>query len=95
MKKIRGGKLVAAVLMMLAAVPVFGEGAGPEWEALYRQATELYKEGQYEQALGAAKQALEIAETNVGPDHPDVASRCCTAPKASTPWSSRCTSERW
>ncbi len=34
---------------------------------------ELYRSGQYDRAVVVAQQALQVAEQNVGPNHPDVA----------------------
>ena len=44
-----------------------------EWERLNEKATSLYEQGQYEEAVKFAKEALKIAEETFGPDHPDVA----------------------
>jgi len=52
---------------------VFAEGAGIEWDILNDEAFKQYQEGNYSKAILIAKQALEIAVENVGPDHPDVA----------------------
>ena len=38
-----------------------------------REATSLYRQGKYEQATVVTKRALELAEAEVGPRHPDVA----------------------
>jgi tetratricopeptide (TPR) repeat protein/CHAT domain-containing protein len=42
-------------------------------EQLNRQAVQLYHQGQYAQALDFAAQALELAHTHLGEDHPDTA----------------------
>jgi tetratricopeptide (TPR) repeat protein len=44
-----------------------------EWQALSMESWDFYRNGNYERALEVGKQALELAEKNVGPDHPDVA----------------------
>jgi len=49
------------------------QDAGIEWEILTQEAMELYRKGNYDRAVIVAKKSLEIAEKNVGPDHPDVA----------------------
>jgi len=41
--------------------------------ALNAEAISLYKQGHYDQAVVAEKKALQVAEQNLGPDHPDVA----------------------
>ena len=48
-------------------------GAGGEWQALSTEADTLYRGGDHERALEAGRKALEVAEKNAGPDHPDVA----------------------
>ena len=63
-----------AVLLMLLATPAaFAEGAGIEWDILNQEVTELTRTGKYDRGVVVAKKALEVAETNVGPNHPDVA----------------------
>jgi len=52
---------------------VLGQGAGIEWEKLNQEVVDLYRAGNYDHAVLVAKRALEMAEKNVGPDHPDVA----------------------
>ena len=63
---------IAAVLLLCIA-PVFAQGAGSEWETLNREVTELYRAGNYDRAVVVAKKALDVAEKNAGPNHPDVA----------------------
>ncbi|MDA0770691.1 MAG: tetratricopeptide repeat protein, partial [Chloroflexi bacterium] len=48
-------------------------GAGIEWDILNQEVRELYQAGEYDRAVPMAHKALEVAEQNVGPDHPDVA----------------------
>ena len=65
---------IALLMILLSAVPqVFAQGAGIEWETLNQEVRSLYQNGQYDRAVVVAKKALEVAEKNVGPDHPDVA----------------------
>ena len=40
---------------------------------LNQEVIELYRAGKYDRAEIVAKKALEVAEKNVGPDHPNVA----------------------
>jgi tetratricopeptide (TPR) repeat protein len=47
--------------------------AGAEWKALNEEAVTLLRSGQYERAGLVAQKALQMAEKNVGPDDPDVA----------------------
>ena len=49
------------------------QGAGNEWDTLNQEAKELYRTGKYDRAVVVAKKALEVAEKNVDPNHPDVA----------------------
>ena len=63
----------AAILACLAPPVVYGEDTGSHWDKLNRELGEHYRAGQYDKALVLAKQALEVAEKAVGPDHPDVA----------------------
>ncbi len=61
------------VLLCLATLPVLAEGAGIEWDVLNDEVMELYRTGKYDRSVVVAKKALEVAEQNVGPDHPAVA----------------------
>ncbi len=63
----------AILLFLLATPPVFAPGAGIEWDNLNQEVKELYRSGKYDRAVVVAKKALEVAEKNVGPNHPDVA----------------------
>jgi hypothetical protein len=63
----------ALLLLVPATRPGFAQGAGSEWDSLKQEAMELYRAGDYGQAVVVAKRALEVAENNVGPNHPDVA----------------------
>ena len=69
-----------AILFALAFALLFGassvahaSGAGIEWDILNKEAMELYRAGNYDRAVVVAQKALQVAEQNVGPDHPDVA----------------------
>ena len=61
------------VLLCLATPTVLAEGAGIEWDVRNDEVKELYRTGKYDRGVVVAKKALEVAEQNVGPDHPDVA----------------------
>ena len=65
--------LAAFSILLLASSSVFAEGAGIEWDILNDEVKELYRTGKYGRAVVVAKKALEVAEENVGPYHPDVA----------------------
>ena len=65
---------MVVMLMLLGPTPtVFAQGAGPEWDILNQEVGELYRAGKYDRAVVVAKKALEVAQNNVGPDHPSVA----------------------
>ncbi len=49
------------------------EGAGSEWNRINSEVVELLRQGNYTRAMPVAKRALELAEKNVGPEHPDLA----------------------
>ncbi len=51
----------------------FARDAGSEWASLYQERAEYAVSGNYDQALIVAKRALDVAQTAVGPEHPDVA----------------------
>lgn len=66
-------KSVVIALMLLSSTPdVFAKGAGTEWEILNQEVMELTRTGRYDRAVVVAKKALEVAEKNVGPNHPHV-----------------------
>ena len=66
--------LTTAFLLLLPATPpVFAQGAGIEWEILNQEGVELLRTGKYDRGVVVAQKALEVAESSVGPDHPDVA----------------------
>ena len=49
------------------------DGAGIEWNVLNDEIKKLYRTGKYDRGVVVAKKTLEVAEQNVGPDHPSVA----------------------
>jgi len=66
--------ITAAIVLLLAwTTLVHASDAGIEWDILNKEAIELYLQGRYERAIVVAGKALEVANDNVGPDHPDVA----------------------
>ena len=64
---------ISLFMCCLVLPRVFAQGAGNEWEALFDESMESYRAGEYDRAVAVAKKALEMAEENVGPNHPDVA----------------------
>ena len=49
------------------------KGAVTEWESLTSEVMKLYSSGDYTQGVEVAKRALQVAQQNDGPDHPNVA----------------------
>ncbi len=48
-------------------------GEEADWEALFKEAADLGREGQYDRAVEVGERALRVAEQKLGPDHPDLA----------------------
>ncbi|MBI1955701.1 MAG: tetratricopeptide repeat protein, partial [Acidobacteria bacterium] len=44
-----------------------------QWDGLNQHLAELYSNGRYEEGVPLATEALQIAETTFGPEHPNVA----------------------
>ena len=65
--------LAAFSILLPVSSSVFAEGADVEWDILNYEVKELYRTGKYGRAVVVAKKALEVAEENVGPYNPDVA----------------------
>ena len=64
----------AAVLgVFFLMVPPLSRRNGPTWPELNHDTVRLFRAGEYQRALPVARQALEVAENNGGPEHPDVA----------------------
>ncbi len=72
MKFVKYSVLLAALVFSMASA-VFAQGAESEWSALNKEVTELYRAGKHDQAVAVARQALEVAQNTVGPEHPDMA----------------------
>ena len=64
---------VGILFLSSATSPVFAQGAGAEWIRLNKEASKLYDAGKYNRGAFVAKKALELAEKNAGPNHPDTA----------------------
>ena len=65
--------ILISLLLQLGALNVFAQGAGIEWDTLNQEVLRLYRAGKYERAIIVAQEVLKVAEDNVGPNHPDVA----------------------
>jgi hypothetical protein len=63
----------SAAAEVVQPASVHAADAGIEWDTLNREVKNLYRAGHYDQAIVVAKKALEVAEYNVGPHHPAVA----------------------
>lgn len=50
-----------------------GQGPATEWETLTSEVMKLYSSGDYTQGVKVARHALQVAQQNDGPDHPNVA----------------------
>ena len=74
---ILGIVLVAAVpervLAQSSPVVVSPSAQLEEAKKLEREATQLYQQGKYDEAIPLVQKILEIREKALGPDHPDVA----------------------
>lgn len=68
-------RTAATFIVCLCALPliVHAQGAGMEWDTLTQEVNDLYRAGKYDRAVVVAQKALQVAEQNVGPDHPHVA----------------------
>ena len=83
---------IILAIAFLGTIPsvLHARGAGIEWDTLSQEVMELNRTGKYDRALVVAQKALQVAEQNVGRDHPDVATSLnnlaiSTKPKATTP----------
>jgi tetratricopeptide (TPR) repeat protein len=68
-------KIITIALLLLLSGTTLSctKEADMEWDILNQEAIELYQQGKYDRAVIVAEKALEVAEANVGPNHPDVA----------------------
>ena len=65
--------LATAIALILPCGVAHGEGAGIEWDILNKESLALESSGNYARGILVAEKALEVAEKNVGPNHPDTA----------------------
>ena len=63
--------LLLACLLPWAALAQ--SGAGAEWERLAQESARQYRMGNYANAVEVARKMIEVAEKNVGQEHPDFA----------------------
>ena len=68
-------RLIILAFALLGAVPSFlhAQVAGVEWSILNQEVIEFYRADKYDRAVLVAEKALQVAEQNVGPEHPDEA----------------------
>ena len=64
--------VVVTLLLLSFTLSAFAKGARTEWDILNQEAMELSRAGRYDRAVVVAKKALEVAQENVGPNHPNV-----------------------
>ena len=67
----RTGK--AVLLLLLSSTCVLVQCADSELDTLNQEVMDLYRTGDYDQAVALARKSVELAEKSAGPDHPDVA----------------------
>jgi tetratricopeptide (TPR) repeat protein len=65
-----GALFLAALLLTIG---VDARAQDDEWRTLNSEAMSLYQKGQYDRALSVGLEALEVAEKEKGPNHPDTA----------------------
>lgn len=66
--------LLASVLLGFALLfPSELFSQSDEWRRLNQQSASLYQQGDYKRAAELATQALELADRELGPEHPAVA----------------------
>ncbi|MBM4111486.1 MAG: tetratricopeptide repeat protein, partial [Phycisphaerae bacterium] len=65
--------ILLAGILSLTNPAAFSQGAGIEWDTLNKEVMRLFQAGDYKRATVIAEKALKVAEENVGPDHPSVA----------------------
>ncbi len=58
--------------LLQATPPVFGQGSGSEWDTLMQEVVEFHRTGKYDRGVVIARKALQVAEKNDGPEHPNV-----------------------
>ena len=64
----------ASVVVLLAGlISLSVQTAFGQHEQLISESTRLYGQGRFAEAIETAQRALESAEKNLGPDHPNVA----------------------
>jgi tetratricopeptide (TPR) repeat protein len=66
-------RLLAALAALLLCPSNSVKAQPAEWVNLSQEASAFYDQGNYRQAIVIARQSLSVAEENLGPDHPVVA----------------------
>lgn len=81
--------LFALIFALLCGLPsvTHAQGASIEWDTLNTEVMNLYRAGNYARAVVVDQKALQVAEQNVDPDHPPVATsletlRYCIGPQS-------------
>src|SRR5579864_4334164 len=62
-----------AVFLMAAGLVAPLAAQQGSWEELNAKVVSLYRQGKYAEALSFAQEALQVAETRFGPEHPNLA----------------------
>lgn len=65
--------ILCAAVMLSGSFEAAAGSAAEEWERLTARSLELYGEGRYDEAIQVSREALEAAETALGPGDPNVA----------------------
>jgi len=64
---------IILLTMLVALITVSGHSQENLWYELNHKVVSLYQQGRYSEATNVAEEALKVAESTFGPDHPNVA----------------------
>ena len=64
---------ITTLLLLIAATVIHAQNDNRERDTFSQEAAEPDQQGTYEKAVTTAQNAIEMAEANLGPDHPYVA----------------------
>ena len=67
------GRLILPLVAALWLWPIAAQAQSEALMETYNQATALYDQGRYGEAIPFARKALELGEREFGPDHPTMA----------------------